>query len=418
MQIKQNRPVSETEILIATGMREIGAQARVGALGTFSGVNAARIAQLGRDRDRALRRGDADRATELEAQMTRSASLAGVVGAQAERESIVPAPVPRGQAVVRGRITDRGRGRKGVVANLLDARSGAQLAQTTSGENGAFELVHKPQAELTLRITDIEGAHIIDQPGIAGPGLGGACYLEVAIDGIVPMPDPPEPPDPGSQPSHVKVPSLRGLSRDEAEAALRGAGLSGQFAGEVEASDLAGRVVDQEPKAGSAAERGSVVRYRIGADGKEGFPDFSGRPAGEVTAAINQLDLSIQNIGLVEDPERAGTVIRQLPQAGAPFNAATRVTLSVGTGQPEEDLQTAELLIAREAARSLPDLDTSTLSERFKESGVETLDDLVELTSADLGDFRERTRLGDQTTARRLQRMARVIVERFAAVRG
>ena len=112
---------NDDDVLAAAALREVTAQARAAGFRMVLGLGAARCNQLQRDRERALGRGDADRAAELEALLDDENRRAREMYSQQERERIVPGVLKPGQAVYRGRVTDNGAGWKDLPIDLRDS---------------------------------------------------------------------------------------------------------------------------------------------------------------------------------------------------------------------------------------------------------------------------------------------------------
>ena len=131
MQKTDGYTFTDTELAAVAGLKEISAQARVANLGAGGGFEAARLAQLQRDRDRALRRGDEKRAGELDLKIVASGARSNIIAVQRDRETIVPNPVPKGQSVVRGRVVEAAKGQRGLRVALIGP-DGTELAKATT----------------------------------------------------------------------------------------------------------------------------------------------------------------------------------------------------------------------------------------------------------------------------------------------
>jgi beta-lactam-binding protein with PASTA domain len=107
----------------------------------------------------------------------------------------------------------------------------------------------------------------------------------------------------------VVVPYLYGLTRPDAEAEARGAGLTPRFSGP---SSNVATVADQSLKAQTYAARGSVITLRLApASPLTTTPDLVGRPKAEATAAAAAVGLTPAFYGAT-----AGLVASQLPPPG------------------------------------------------------------------------------------------------------
>ena len=137
----------------------------------------------------------------------------------------------------------------------------------------------------------------------------------------------------------VEVPDLRGMSPEEAEAALEAAGFTGKQ-GNAEYSDMdEGRIFKQDPKPGSAADKGSVITYSISL----------GQETASVTSVINysqeEAIRTLQNAGFNVAVESggysatvdSGYVIDQNPNGGKLEKGET-VTIYISEGVDPETL--------------------------------------------------------------------------------
>jgi serine/threonine-protein kinase len=133
----------------------------------------------------------------------------------------------------------------------------------------------------------------------------------------------------------TSIPVLNGLSRDDAERALRSAGLE---VGDVieEASTVArGVVLSARPTAGQTVPTGTKVSLVLSAGPNElTMPDVVGRDMGLARSLIEQLGLVL---GPVEYDSLStlgnGTVIAQSPAAGASLAGGSVVSIRVA-GRP------------------------------------------------------------------------------------
>ena len=147
------------------------------------------------------------------------------------------------------------------------------------------------------------------------------------------------------------VPDLSGRTVAAAQEMLRSAGLVvGTISLRTTAAEP-GTVVAQNPAAGAAAALGSAVRISVAA----GVPNLIGRPLAAARTEIEALGLVVS---VVEQPTDgpAGTVLAQDPAAGAPADAGTTVTVTVGVAAnvPVPDLRG---MTAAEARVAVADAD-------------------------------------------------------------
>jgi serine/threonine protein kinase/beta-lactam-binding protein with PASTA domain len=139
-----------------------------------------------------------------------------------------------------------------------------------------------------------------------------------------------------SSPDHVQVPTVTGLTRADAEAALRNAGLDVGDVSEASSQDVAsGRVISQDPQAGADADTGGDVDFVI-SNGKPQvtLPDVVGQDKND---AAQQLRASGLRVVLtprdVDDPK--DQVVEMQPPAGTKVADGSKVTLFWSDG-PEQ----------------------------------------------------------------------------------
>ena len=129
----------------------------------------------------------------------------------------------------------------------------------------------------------------------------------------------------------VEVPDVLGQSQGSAEAELDQAGF---FADVDTGSSTAteGTVFEQQPSAGSSAQRGSSVTIVVSeGPGTVTVPDVLGKDRDEAAGQLNGLglDVEIDEVS-TDDPKEDGEVIDQFPRAGTQANPGQTVTIRVG----------------------------------------------------------------------------------------
>ena len=143
----------------------------------------------------------------------------------------------------------------------------------------------------------------------------------------------------------VTVPDTVGQSRDNAVAAVRGAGLKPKaFA--VPSSQPKGTVVAQKPLGGKRVPGGSVVRLNVSSGSTAARPPPPPPPAKPATVTVpdvtgqqqdvaqKQLNAAGLKAGVVyvASDELQGTVVSQAPEGGTTQKRGTRVQLNVSRG--------------------------------------------------------------------------------------
>ena len=133
----------------------------------------------------------------------------------------------------------------------------------------------------------------------------------------------------------VAVPSVVGMSRDEAIAAVRAANLELGQVIERPGSKARGTVLSSQPEAGQQVPQGSPVEIVVSTGPSELLmPDVVGRELFEVRATLEQLGLKIGETQY--DSTSAlptGLVVSQAPSAGSPVTASAFISIRV-SGRP------------------------------------------------------------------------------------
>ncbi|NPD30971.1 Stk1 family PASTA domain-containing Ser/Thr kinase [Eggerthellaceae bacterium zg-1084] len=132
----------------------------------------------------------------------------------------------------------------------------------------------------------------------------------------------------------VEVPDLSNMTADEAQRALKAAGLKFTAGAAEHSSDVPqGKVARQSPEKGSQVPAGSNVTYYLSA-GEETLkvPDVTGM-------SESQAKVTLENAGFKVEIEQAassdvpkGSVIRQTPSAGSSVKSGTTVLITVSAG--------------------------------------------------------------------------------------
>ena len=139
----------------------------------------------------------------------------------------------------------------------------------------------------------------------------------------------------------VEVPMLVGLTQDEAEDAIRGAGLVVGFVDEEESEEVeAGRVISQRPEPGTQIPEGSAVDIVVSTGaGQVAVPDIECLTFEQAEERLDERDLVLE---VVEDQDRLNLqcpdtehVADQEPAAGELVDRGTTVTAFVIETVPE-----------------------------------------------------------------------------------
>ncbi len=150
----------------------------------------------------------------------------------------------------------------------------------------------------------------------------------------------------GTPPGKVAVPELKGLSKDDAEAKLKEAGLSlNQPVQEVDVTDddQVGKVVSQTPQAGNEVQQATSVSISIGkGKAQKQVPNFTGKSFSEAQSALTGLGFNVKRVDQQSDQPK-DQVIQQTPNGGS-VPVGSTITLTVSTGQPDNKIEMPQLV--------------------------------------------------------------------------
>lgn len=150
----------------------------------------------------------------------------------------------------------------------------------------------------------------------------------------------------GTPPGKVAVPDLKDLSKDDAEAKLKEAGLTlNQSVQEVDVTDQdqVGKVVNQTPQAGNQVQQGTSVSISIGkGKAQKQVPNFTGKSFSEAQSALTGLGFSVKRVDQQSDQPK-DQVLQQTPNGGS-VPVGSTITLTVSTGQPDNTIEMPQLV--------------------------------------------------------------------------
>lgn len=136
--------------------------------------------------------------------------------------------------------------------------------------------------------------------------------------------------DVSTGPRSVRVPSVAGLTVDDARKTLADSGLSAGGVQEEASTAPRGEVLRTKPDAGRFVGEGAAVELIVSAGPAElTMPDVIGRDASDARAVLQQLGLT--RVRVDSEPGSGGSVvvIGQQPAAGAGIRVTDRVVLRV-----------------------------------------------------------------------------------------
>ena len=221
------------------------------------------------------------------------------------------------------------------LAGAFDTKPETALIPEVNGQQQA-------QAETTLRDKGFTNIVLADKPCVRQPNGVETCSADaigkaintdpaagvsVALDQRITL-------FIGRPPANVAVPSLSGMTRDDAEAALNRAGLlldPNVQEVDVNDEDQYGKVQSQTPNANTQIAQGSTVAIKIGkTPNMVDVTDYTGQQFNVAQAGLQALGFRVTRQDTDSDqPE--GQVVNQKPNAGQQREGST-VTLTVSNG--------------------------------------------------------------------------------------
>lgn len=220
--------------------------------------------------------------------------------------------------------------RKGSRVNLLVAGGVAQVqVPDVKGKNQAEATAELEAAGFQAKVTRrpdvfVEKGLVIEQDPVGGAPVDPGSVVMIAISE-------------GPQPAEVEMPDVVGLTRVDAERALRQVGLAISVAQAASADEAVDVVMSQLPKAGEKLIEGSRV----------GIVVSSGPPSAEAIAVPNVVGATLSNAeqtladaGFEPVPaassgtgKPANQVIAQVPSAGTQAQPGSSVVIFYASGQ-------------------------------------------------------------------------------------
>jgi serine/threonine-protein kinase len=163
-------------------------------------------------------------------------------------------------------------------------------------------------------------------------------------------------------PDTLAVPQVAGLPRNQAEEAIRNAGLEvGEVTEENSATVAQDHVISSNPEQGQAVEEGATVDLVV-STGQVELPNLVGQPQADAEAALAELRLSSSITAEETADAEPGTVIRQSPEPG-PVNQGQRVELVVAQ-EPEAEMVAVPDLVNKDAEQVEEELGSWNLNGR------------------------------------------------------
>ena len=316
----------------------VGDLVRLVTLDQASLISGAKETQLQRETARLTARKGAQ-APEVAALNQRSqlqALLITQIQAETERTETQTPEAKKGAGIVFGRVMNGDRiGLPELTVAALDA-SNTVIRFVCTDAKGAFQLEipvagatgGPPTRKIFLQVSDKAKAVLFrDKDGIEVAGQA-RIYREIIIGEEREIPCPP-PPEPEPEPTTARVPDVVGRSEREAGQLIRAARLVVGEPKTAPSQDQVGRVVAQEPAAGTEVPFGSAVILTIGVQQGVTVPSVVGQPQSDAEKTLKKSGLDVGEISLRSD-DRVGIVLEQSPKAGQLVDPGTAVDLVVG----------------------------------------------------------------------------------------
>ena len=142
-------------------------------------------------------------------------------------------------------------------------------------------------------------------------------------------------------PLPVDIPSVVGDDVEDARGELEWLGLSVEVSNQPHDTEPAGRVLAQDPRAGTRAPRGSTVRLTVSAGkGTVAVPNVVGREENAALAAVQSAGLRVRVVREPSTSQPEGRVTRTDPAGGTQVQRGSSVTVFVSSG-PQTSSTTA-----------------------------------------------------------------------------
>ena len=223
----------------------------------------------------------------------------------------------------------------------MKKRSGAIVWPTSGERRRAGRLVVATSLLAAIALLAISCGSLADTSdaeGTAAEGGGTANGNSASSDDADPTEDPDDtqPDDDAAstepvvttevtEPAPIEMPDLIGLTEAEARSELGDLGLDEPAIQTQESFEAAGTVLEQVPSAGRVIT-GTISL--VVADAVEPVPDFVGQPIAEVRRWAEPREIEIREELRLDTDARNGTVLEQLPVAGAAASQELVVTIA------------------------------------------------------------------------------------------
>ncbi|MFI8566172.1 Stk1 family PASTA domain-containing Ser/Thr kinase [Rhodococcus sp. NPDC078407] len=140
---------------------------------------------------------------------------------------------------------------------------------------------------------------------------------------------------PGADPTTVTVPTVAGLSADEAQRQLEDAGLRVTVQEKSDPAVPEGSAIGTNPAAGSQTESPGAIQLDVSSGPQQvQVPRLTGRTQQQASDALNEVGLELDPTiaRAPSSPEDLDKVIEQNPSSGVSMNADSQVRITLGSG--------------------------------------------------------------------------------------
>jgi len=210
---------------------------------------------------------------------------------------------------------------------VAEALAGVEVPDVV-GETVADATLAIGQAGLNARTeeiysADVEVGEVVAQSPKAGTRVEPGAEVALSVS---------KGPEPAA---NATVPNLKGMTQEAAESALRAEGLTSRALMGYSDTVPSGQVIAQAPVAGSSVAPGTQVLFQVSQGAPPAtatlvqVPDLQGMTADQAEDAVKALGLDDEIVEIAYAEAPAGTVIGQLPEAGAMVPEGSTVSIAV-----------------------------------------------------------------------------------------
>ncbi|MDO4174894.1 MAG: Stk1 family PASTA domain-containing Ser/Thr kinase [Eubacteriales bacterium] len=189
----------------------------------------------------------------------------------------------------------------------------------------------KVQVELLENEDEYTDGEVMEQDPVAGEMVEEGARITLTVAEISNG-------DPDEE-TLVSVPSIVGKSYEDAQSALRAAGLTPERTEQSSESIAEGYVISCNPDVGSQVSTGSTVTVVVStgsANTNKRVPNLSGMTQEQARAALEQAGLALGSVSEQESTSTAGTVISQSVPYNTEVAAGTAIDITIAKAAEED----------------------------------------------------------------------------------